>query len=63
MAREKCGLLAVPRIVPGSCDILPVHCACPSCSLQRAQACACCDCTCKVLEILITTATLVGVFM
>jgi len=29
-AREKCGLLAVPRTVPGSRDVLPVHCACPS---------------------------------
>jgi len=29
MAREKCGLLAVPRTVPGSHDVLPVHCACP----------------------------------
>ena len=29
-AREKCGLLAVPRTVPGSRDILPVHCPCPS---------------------------------
>jgi len=27
MAREKCGLLAVPRTVPVSRDALPVHCA------------------------------------
>ena len=33
MAREKCGLLAVPLTVPGSRDVLPVHCACPSFSL------------------------------
>jgi len=26
MVREKCGLLAVPRIVPGSHDVLPIHC-------------------------------------
>ena len=25
MAREKCGILAVPRTVPGSRDVLPVH--------------------------------------
>ena len=30
MAREKCGLLAVPRTVPISRDVTPVHCACPS---------------------------------
>ena len=35
-AREKCSLLAVPRTVPGSRDVLPVHCACPSFSLQQA---------------------------
>jgi len=27
MAREKCGLLAFPPTVPGSRDVLPVHCA------------------------------------
>ena len=31
-AREKCGLLAVPRTVPGSRDVLPVRCTCPSLS-------------------------------
>jgi len=49
MAREKCDLFVVPRSVPGSRDVLPVHCACPSCSLQTAQARLCCDCTCKAL--------------
>jgi len=49
MEREKCDLLGVPRTVPGSRDVLPVHCACPSFSLQPAQALPCCDCTCKVL--------------
>ena len=63
MAREECGLLAVPRTVPGYRDILPVHCACPSFSLQTAQARPCCDCTCKVFGTLKTTATLVRVFM
>ena len=63
MAREKCGLIAVPCTVPGSRDVLPVHCACPSFSLQPAQARSPCDCTCKVLGTLRTTATLVWVFM
>jgi len=63
MAREKCDLLAVPRTVPGSRDILPVHCACPSFSLQLGQAHSRCDCTCKVLGTLRTTTTLVRVFM
>ena len=57
IAREKCGLFAVPRTVPGSHDVLPVHCACPSFSLQPAQAHSRCDCTCKVLGTLRTTAT------
>jgi len=48
MAREKCGL-AFPRTVSGSRDVLPVHCACPSLSLQPARAYSRCDCTCKVL--------------
>jgi len=63
MAREECGLLAVPSTVPGSRDVLPVHCACPSCSLQPAKARPSCDCTCKVLGTLRTSATLVRVFM
>ena len=63
MVREKCDHLEVPRTVPGSRDVLPVHCACPSCSLQPTQAYSCCDCTCKVLGTLRTTATLVRVFM
>jgi len=58
MAREKCGFLAVPRTVPGSHDVLPVHCACPSFSLQLVQAHSRCVCTCKVLGIRRTTATL-----
>jgi len=36
MAREKCGLLAVPHTVPGSRDVLPVHCACPLFSHSNA---------------------------
>ena len=60
--RENCGLLAVPRTVPGSSDILPVHCACPSFSLQPGEAHSRCDFTCKVLGTLRTTATLLPVF-
>ena len=63
MAREKCGLLAVPRTVPGSRDVLPVHCTCPSFSLQPGEAYSRCYCTCIVLGNLRTTATLVRVFM
>jgi len=37
-AREKCGLLAVPRTVPGSRDALLVHCACPSLSTAGSSA-------------------------
>ena len=62
MEREKCGLLAVPRTVPGSLDVLPVHCACPSFSLQPLKAFTL-DCTRKVLGTLRTTVTLVRVFM
>jgi len=36
--REKCDLLAVPRTVPGLCDVLPVHCACPSLSTAGSSA-------------------------
>jgi hypothetical protein len=63
VTRETCDLLAVPRTVPSSRDVLPVHCACPSYSLQPAQAHSRCDCTRKVLGTLRTTATLVRVFM
>jgi len=49
MERENCGFLAVPRTVPGSRDVLPVHCASPSFSLQPDQAYSRSDSTCKVL--------------
>jgi hypothetical protein len=62
ITREKCDLLAVPRTVPDSRDLLPVHCACPPFSLQPAQAHSLYDCTCKVLGTLRTTTTLVRVF-
>jgi len=37
-AREKCGLLAVPRTVPGSRDVVPIHCPCPSLSTAGSSA-------------------------
>jgi len=49
MAREKCGLLAVPRTLTGSRDVLAVHCACPSFSLQLGEAYSHWNCTRKVL--------------
>jgi len=51
MAIEKCGLLAVLRTVPVPCDVLPVHCACPSFSLQPGQAHSRCDLVSKVVTI------------
>ena len=36
--REKCVLLAVPHTVPGSRDVLLVHCACPSLSTAGSSA-------------------------
>ena len=54
---------AIPSTVPGSRDVLLVHCACPSFSLQAYEAYSRCNCTCKVLGTLRTTATLVRVFM
>jgi len=47
-AIETCGLLAVPRTVPVSRDVLPVHCACPSFSLQPGQVHSRCDLVSKV---------------
>ena len=61
--REKCGLLAVPRTVPGSRDVLPIRCACPVLVYSRLKRVTHCDCTCKVLGTLRTTMTLVRVFM
>jgi hypothetical protein len=43
MAREKCGLLAFPRTVPVSRDVLTAHCACPSLSLQMGQTHSRCE--------------------
>jgi hypothetical protein len=63
MERENCGLLAVSCTVPGLHDVLAVHCAYMSFSLQQAQARSRCDYTCKVLGTLRTAATSVQVFM
>jgi hypothetical protein len=58
MAREMCGLLAVPRTVPVSRDALPVHCACPSFSLQPGQAQSCCDFSINSCHCTVTCAEL-----
>jgi len=49
MAREKCGLLAVPRTVPGSRDLIPICCALSALVYSRLKRVPRCDCTCKVL--------------
>jgi len=51
MVREKCDLLAVPRTVPVPRDVLPVHCACPSLSLQPGQAHSRCDFVSKLVTV------------
>jgi len=48
-AREKCGLLAVPRTVPGSRDVIPVRCALSVLVYSWLKCVPRCDCTCKVL--------------
>ena len=42
---EKCGLLAAPRTVPGSRDVISIH----SALSVLVKHVPCCDCTCKVL--------------
>jgi len=49
MAREKCGLLAVPRTVIGSRDVIPIRCALSVLVYSRPKRVPRCDCTCKVL--------------
>jgi len=51
MAIANCGLLAVPRTVPVSRDVLRVHCACPSLILQPGQAHSRCDLVSKVVNV------------
>ena len=48
-AREKCGLLAVPRTVPGSRDVIPICCALSILVYNRLKFVPRCDCICKVL--------------
>ena len=48
---ELYGLLAVPRTVLLSRDVLPVHCACPSFSLQPGQAHSRCELVSKVVTL------------
>ena len=48
-AREKCGLLAVPRTVPGSRDVISIRCALSVLVYSRLKRVPRCDCTCKVL--------------
>ena len=48
-AREKCGLLAVPRTVPGSRDVIPIRSTLSVLVYSRLKRVPCCDCTCKVL--------------
>ena len=48
-AREKFGLLAVPRTVPGSRDVIPIHCTLSVLVYSLLKRVRRCDCTCKVL--------------
>jgi len=48
-AREKCVLLAVPRSVPGSRDVIPICCALSVLVYSRLKRVPRCDCTSKVL--------------
>jgi len=47
--QEKCGLLAVPRTVPGSRDIIPIRCALSVLVYSQLKRVPHCECTCKVL--------------
>ena len=49
MAREKCGILAVPRTVRGSRDVIPIRCALSVLVYSRLKRVPRCDCTCKML--------------
>ena len=49
MAREKCGLFAVPRTVPGSRDVIPIRCVLSVLVYSRLKRVPRCDCKCKVL--------------
>ena len=60
---EKCGLLTVPRTVPGSHDVIPIRCALTVLVYSRLKCVPRCDCTCKVLGNLRKTMTWVRVFL
>jgi len=45
--REKCGLFAVPRTVPGSRDVIPIRCALSVLVYSWLKRVPRCDCTCK----------------
>jgi len=48
-AREKCGLFAVSRTVPGSRDVIPMRCALSVLVYSWLKRLPRCYCTCKVL--------------
>jgi len=48
-AQEKCGLLAVPRTVPGSRDVIPIRCSLSVLVYSWLKRVPRCDCTCKGL--------------
>jgi len=48
-AREKCGLFAVPRTVPGSRDVILIRCALSVLVYSWLKHVPRCDCTCKVI--------------
>ena len=49
MARDKCGLLAVQRTVPGSRDVITIRYALSVLVYSWFKRVPRCDCTCKVL--------------
>ena len=49
MARDRCGLLAVPRTVPGSRDVILIRCALSVLVYSRLKCVPRCVCTCTVL--------------
>ena len=51
MAREKCGLLAVPLTILVLRGVLLVHCTCLSFSLQPGHAHSRCDLVSKVVTV------------
>ena len=62
-AREKCGLLAVPRSVPGSRDVIPIRCALSVLVNSRLSAFLAATAHVKCLVTLRTTMTWVRVFL